>query len=108
MYDHISEKTRNLTMLVSELGVAADLDLGPAASTEQNGDMVWFILTDQQPGITNLFLIIVTPHVLLAEYNFEHQREFSVIDDIGLLLEHLKGLGYRKLSPDESKLFMEG
>lgn len=106
--EYLSERTRQLLNVVGEMSHTIKFELGPAMAKPSNGDMAWFLLTDAEPGILNMWVILCTPYGIFCEYNFDEERGFSAVIDIGDLLEHLQNMGYRKLTSEELEYFFNG
>lgn len=105
---HLSEKTKQLIEVIAELAHTLDFNIGECLHKKRSGDMGWWLLTDEPDGLDHMYILIVTPHCILAEYNLEDERELSAITDVGLLMEHLQNLGYRRLSSKELRYFTRG
>jgi len=103
--EYLSEETRQLINVVGEISHTIKFELGPCMAKAANGDLAWFLLTDADPGVENMWILLITPHGIFCEYNFEEHRAFSAVTDIGDLMEHLQNIGYRRLTKEELTYF---
>lgn len=109
--DYISTETFVLAKAVNLIGEHLELDLGPALKNPRNGDTIWFILTDDLEY--NVYVVIISPYVIFIETVHTAEDEsitvdYAIVESIKDYLEHLKGLGARKLNDEEMKFFFNG
>jgi len=103
--DFLSSNTIEHLNIVKEMSATLSFDMGMCLARRDVGDMGWWVLTLDTSPMKDFFVLMCTPHGMLAEYNFQGEVWYGVIDDAGELLEHLQNAGYRCLTDQEMNEF---
>lgn len=89
----------------------AELDLGPLLM-KKPADYVYFILTDGRTeySLKRICVLLCTPDTVLCEFlNANEENSMAIMDvDCVAFLEHLKNVGYRRLTDDEYLVLTRG
>lgn len=105
--DYLSEETRENLRTAWEIATGLEMSLGTPVSRRRTGDCAWYLMTDNEPGIANMLILLCTPEGYLVEFNFDEVNHMAAVTDIGDYLVHLCDMGYRKLSVAELEEFYE-
>lgn len=104
-YGHLSQATMDTSANLRMSSCDAGLELGRLFTSKKRGDFVWFVLTDDSASypLQRLCILLCTPNTVLVEFHTAGGTlEAAVLDASSIsYLEHLKMIGYRKLSHDE-------
>ena len=105
--DYVSQETKLLVAAVRRVANSINFELGIPMKNPNNGDAMWFVLTDDE---SNIYIIIITPYVIMLEIVQGDEEEltflYSLVDSISIYLEHLQNVGGRKLSDSELRYFL--
>lgn len=111
-YGHLTQATMDTSANLRMSSCDAELELGRLFTSRKKGDYVWFILTDDSAGypLQRLCILLCTPDTVLVEFHTAGGAVEAAILDAGCIsyLEHLRMIGYRKLSSDEYLVLTRG
>lgn len=111
-YGHLSQATMDSAANLRLSSCDADLELGTLFTSKHKGDYVWFILTDDSASyaLQRLCVLLCTPDSVLVEFHSPGKEVDAAIMDANCVtyLEHLKLMGYRKLSQAEYNILTDG